>query len=128
MRLPPRLIYFPLLLLLSCPFMSVAVEQEAPPSTSPKPVSLSEAREMVMTGSYKEAIEAFEFLAKEPKTNVAATLGLAEAKMRILAENGVSCFISRASASISSRVTARPRTSSWSGAPTASSGRRSDRT
>ncbi len=38
---------------------------------------------MVMTGSYKEAIEAFETLAKEPKTQAAASLGLAETKMRV---------------------------------------------
>ncbi len=38
---------------------------------------------MVLTGSYKEAIQAFENLAGEPKTKVAASLGLAEARMRI---------------------------------------------
>lgn len=47
-----------------------------------KPVSLAEAREMLMMGSYKEAIQAFEVLAKESKTQLPASIGLAEAKMR----------------------------------------------
>ncbi len=65
------------------PFTALAQETDPPTASAPKPASLSEAREMVMTGSYIEAIEAFGVLAKEPKTQVAATLGLAEAKMRI---------------------------------------------
>ena len=62
------------LFLFLTPFVSDAQEQIPSEASETKAVSLSDAREMVMTGSYKEAIEAFGILAKEPKTQVAATL------------------------------------------------------
>ena len=75
--------YVSALFLSFTPFASSAQEQNLSPTSAPKADSLSEAREMAMTGAYKEAIEAFEILAKEPKIQVAATLGLAEAQMHI---------------------------------------------
>src|SRR5262245_3792749 len=62
---------------------TAAFAQELEPTTTAKSPSLSEAREMLLTGSYKEAMAAFENLLREPKTKVPATLGLAEAKIRV---------------------------------------------
>src|SRR5262245_39066907 len=52
-------------------------------SENEKPVSISQARELLLTGSYREAATAFGNLAAEPKTKIVATLGLAETKMRV---------------------------------------------
>lgn len=58
-------------------------QTDKPAPVESKPVTISQARELLLTGSYSEAVEAFTKLAEEPKTRTAATLGLAETRMRI---------------------------------------------
>lgn len=59
------------------------LQPEDQPVVESKPVTISQAKELLLTGSYREAIDAFEVLAGDSKTKTAATLGLAEARMRI---------------------------------------------
>lgn len=57
--------------------------QDSQPAEPSPPASLGDARELLLTGSYKQAAEAFERLATDDKLKVPATLGLAEARMRV---------------------------------------------